>query len=104
VAVGVGVEHGPAAERVRRRGGAHDEAVARGGQQVVVQAQLPQAAAEVGQPAGTPRGAVVDVHPRAVARAVRGRAPRRAARRPQPRRAPQHVAAGDLASAPARQG
>jgi hypothetical protein len=82
VAVGVGVEHVPPPS-------------VSGGEAARTTTRSPAAASRSSsrrschrpppsRPAGRqPRGAVVDVHPRAVARAVRGRAPRRAARRPQ---------------------
>ena len=47
---GARIEHRPAAERVGRRDRAHDEPVARGGEQRRLEAHLPQAVAERRQP------------------------------------------------------
>ena len=63
---GVGVEHAPAPECVGDADAAYHHAVAAGGQQRPLEAQLPEVLAEVHEPAGALAGAVVDVHALAV--------------------------------------
>ena len=97
------VEHPAAAQRVRRRDLAHHQAVAGRGDQRLLEPDLPEAAAEPGQPGWRLAGAVVDLDPVTVlglaslevelgvdqvGRAQVRRRRRRARRRARPRRPP----------------
>jgi FAD/FMN-containing dehydrogenase len=99
VAARAGVEHHAAAQGVGRRDRAHDDVVAGAGEQRALEAQLPQAGAERGEPARRLAGAVVDVDARAVlgVRAQReGRVEDAAG--PDDARGGDHVAAADGAA------